>query len=134
MQVENICRVSALLENGQLTVGNAFDCPPASVAWQLFSVQSRLPLSKSAGPWKQQSGNLAACLREARNRAMDYGFVLKLAVAPLALLAVAALLGWFFRRSILRSMNLSVVGIPLDRQRPAAIQIAPRLAPLSIRR
>jgi hypothetical protein len=65
---------------------------------------------------------------------MDYGYVLKMAVAPLALLAAAALLGWFFRRSILRSMNLSVVGIPLDTQSPAAVQICLTSAPLSIRR
>src|SRR5215831_7856768 len=65
---------------------------------------------------------------------MDYGYLWKMAVAPLALLATAALLGWFFRRSILRSMNLSVVGIPLDTQSPAAVQICLTLAPLSIRR
>jgi len=65
---------------------------------------------------------------------MDYGYVLKMAVAPLALLAAAVLLGWFFRRSVLRSMNLSVVGIPLDTQSPAAVQISLTSAPLSIRR
>jgi hypothetical protein len=64
---------------------------------------------------------------------MDYGFVLVLAVAPLALLASAALLGWFFRRSVFKSMNLSVVGVPLDPQMPAAIQTA-RSAPVLIRR
>jgi hypothetical protein len=70
----------------------------------------------------------------ARGRAMDYGYVLKMAVAPVAILAAAALLDWFFRRSCLRSMNLSVVGVPLDTQRPAAIQTASELAPLSIHR
>src|SRR5271167_4174781 len=65
---------------------------------------------------------------------MNYGYVLKMAVAPLVLLATATLLGWFFRRSALRSMNLSVVGSPLDTQGPAAIQTAPPPAPLSLRR
>lgn len=65
---------------------------------------------------------------------MDYRFVLALAAAPLALLASSALLGWFFRRSVFKSMNLSVVGVPLDSQMPTAIQPARRSAPLLIRR
>ena len=65
---------------------------------------------------------------------MDYGFVLALAVAPLALLASAALLGWFFRRSVFKSMNLSVVGVPLDLRTPTAIQTDRRSAPVLIRR
>lgn len=65
---------------------------------------------------------------------MDYRFVLELAVAPMVLLTSSALLGWFFRRSVFKSMNLSAVGVPLDSQMPTAIQPARRSAPLLIHR
>ena len=73
-------------------------------------------------------------LRRARRDMSDNSLLFWVAVGPLLLLAAAAVVAHFLRRSVGRSMNLSASGTEIDVEEPPAQRKTPEQSRLSLRR